>query len=172
MPENLLWIMLLVVHDIEGITDISCKYLQCHGTLLCNQHHMLKRLVLNINSKVGIFGRLSEVHCGAIDKASHQLSDSGDYAVSFVSVRSFMEDLGLFVKYFPASMDSGNSDTLLQLSSSTILGLVDVISAVVVDQNEYNKAYIDAATGILPHQIFFILNRNFSVYLQHHRDCI
>ena len=29
---------------------------------------------------------------------THQLSNSANYAVSFVSVRSFMDDLGLFVK--------------------------------------------------------------------------
>ena len=82
--------MLIVVHEILGIASISCKSLQGHSTLICNQHHKLKRLVLDINSKVGIVGSLSEVQRSAISEATHQLSDSDDYAVSFVSVRGFM----------------------------------------------------------------------------------
>ena len=99
IPDESWWIMLLVVHEISGITAISYKYLQGHSTLLCNQHHTLKRLVLDINSKVGIVGSLSEVQREVISKATHQISDSANYAVSFVSVRGFMEDLGFFVKY-------------------------------------------------------------------------
>ena len=170
MPDSSWWILLLVVHDIAGIAAISCKSLQGHGTLLCNQHHTLKRLVLEINSKVGIIGRLSEVQRGAIDETTHQLSDSADYAVSFVAVRGFMEDLGLFVKDRLAAMDSGNRDTLLQLSAAAILGLVDGISAVVAERNEDNEAYIDASPGVLPHQLVRILPRDFSVYLQCHRE--
>ena len=122
------------VHEIAGIAAILCKSLQGHITLLCNQHHILKRLVLDINSKFGIVGILSEVQRGAISEATHQLSDSTDYAVSFVSVRDFMEDLGFFVKYRLAAMDNGNRDTLLQLSAATILGLVDGISAVIAER--------------------------------------
>ena len=92
MPDKSWWIMLLVVHDIAGIADIACKYLQGHITLLCNQHHKLKRLVIYINRKVGIVGILSEVQRGAIREATHQLYDSDHYAVSFVAVRGFMED--------------------------------------------------------------------------------
>ena len=66
-------------------------------------------------------------------------------------------------------MDSGNFDTLLQLSAATILGLVDGISAVVVDQNEDNEACIDADLSVLTHQIFRILPSNFCVYLQFHQ---
>ena len=98
----------------------------------------MKRLVLDINSKVGIVGSLSEVQRGAISEATHQISDSDDYAVSFVAVRGFMEDLGFFVKDCLAAMDNGNCDTLLQLSEATILVLVDGISAVVVERNEDN----------------------------------
>ena len=58
MPDESWWILLLVVHEISGIAVISCKSLQVHITLLCNQHHTLKRLVLDINSKVGIVGSL------------------------------------------------------------------------------------------------------------------
>ena len=90
MPDKSWWILLLVVHEISGIAAISCKSLQGHSTLLCNQHHTLKRLVLDINSKVGIVGSLSEVQRGAISKATHQLSDSANYAVSFIAVRGFM----------------------------------------------------------------------------------
>ena len=107
--------------------------------------------VIDINSKVGIFGSLSEVHRGAISKATHQISDSADYAVSFVAVRGFMEDLGFFFKDSLAAMDNRNCDTLLKLSAAAILGLVDGISAVVVEQSEDNEAYIDAAPNVLPH---------------------
>ena len=69
--------MLIAVHDITGISYIFCKSLQVHGTVFCNQYHTLKRLVIDINIKVGIFGRLSEVHRGAINEASYQLSDLG-----------------------------------------------------------------------------------------------
>ena len=44
-----------------------------------------------------------------------------------------MEDLGLFVKYIFAAMDIRNCDTLLKLSADIILGLVDGISTVVVE---------------------------------------
>ena len=81
-----------------------------------------------------------------------------------------MEDLGFFVKDRLAAMDNGNCDTLLQLSAAAILGLVDGISAVVVERNEDNEAYIDDATSVLPHQLFRILTRNLSVYLQRHRE--
>ena len=157
--------MLLVVYEIAGITAILCKYLQGHGTLLCNQHHMLKRLVFEINIKVGIIGRLSEVHRGTIDKTTRQLSDSADYEVSYVSVRGFIDDLGLFVKYFLAATESGNHDTLLQLYAATIIGLMNGISAVIVEKNE---AYIDADPSVLPHQIVRIMPCDYNVYLQRH----
>ena len=124
---------MLAVHEIAGIAAIVCRLLQGHSTLLYNQHHTLKRLVLEINSKVGIVGSLSEVQRGAISKVTHQLSDSANYAVSFVAVRIFMEYLGFFVKDCIAATDNGNRDTLLQLSAAAILGLVDSISAVVAD---------------------------------------
>ena len=59
MPDKSWWIILLIFHDISGITDILCKFLQGHSTLLFNQYHTLKRLVLDINSKVGIVGIMS-----------------------------------------------------------------------------------------------------------------
>ena len=86
-PVELWWIMLLVVHEVAGIAAIACKSLQGHSTLLCNRHHTLKRLVIHIKCKGGIVGILSEVQHGAIRKATHQLSDSANYAVSsFVAV--------------------------------------------------------------------------------------
>ena len=75
MSENLWWILLLVIQEIAVIVAILCKSLLDHGTLLCNQHHMLKRIILDINSNFGIIGRLSEVQRGVIGEASHQLSD-------------------------------------------------------------------------------------------------
>ena len=170
MLDESWWIMLLVVHEISGIAAIACKSLQGHSTLLCNQHHTLKRLVIDINCKVGIVGILSEVQCGAISEATHQLSDSAGYAVSFVAVRGFMEDLGFFVKERLEAMDSGNCDMLLQLSAPAILGLVDGIIAIVAERNEDNEAYIDNDPSVLPHQIVRILPRNFSVYLQRHQE--
>ena len=131
---------------------------------------MLKRLVLDINSKVGIVGSLSEVHRDAISEATHQLYDSADYAVSFVAIRVFMEYLGSFVKDLIAAMDNGNCDTLLQFSTAAILGLVDGISAVVAEQNKYNEAYIYAAPSVLPHQLVRILSRDFFVYMQCHEE--
>ena len=44
------------------------------------------------------------------------------------------------------------------------------ISAVVAEQKKDNEAYIDAAPGILPHQIFHILPCNFCVYLRCHQE--
>ena len=129
-------------------------------------------LVLDINSKVGVVGSLSELQRGAISEATHQLSDSADYAVSFVSIRGFMEDLGFFVKDCLAAMDNRNCDTLLQLSAAAIIGLVDGITAIVGERNEDKGAYIDAAPNILPHQLVRILPREFSVYLQHHRELL
>jgi hypothetical protein len=54
MPDDSWWILMLFVHEIPGIAAISYKSLQRHGALLCNQHHTLQRLVLEINNKVGI----------------------------------------------------------------------------------------------------------------------
>ena len=68
-------------------------------------------------------------------EATHQLSDSADYAVSFFAVRGFMEDLGFFVKDCLAAMDNRNCETLLKLSAAAILVLVDGISAIVAEQN-------------------------------------
>jgi hypothetical protein len=83
------------------------KSLQSHGALLCKQHHTLQRLVLEINNKVGIVGILKEAQRGAIDEATHQISDSGDYAVAFANVSGCMEDLGMFVKDRLSAKDSG-----------------------------------------------------------------
>ena len=170
MPDSSWWVLLLVVHEITGIAAILWKYLQVHGMLMLNQHHTLKRLVFDISIKVGIIRRLSEVQRGAIDEMTHQLYDAASYAVSFFAVRYFIEDLVLFVKYCLAEMASGNRDMLLQFSAAAIPGLVDGISAVVTEQNEYNKAYIDAAPSVLPHQLVRILPCNLCVYLQCHRE--
>jgi hypothetical protein len=107
---------------------------------------------------------------GAIDEATHQLSDSGDCAVAFANVSGCMEDLGMFVKDRLSAMDSGHHETLLRLSASAILKLVDGISAVVAERTEDNEAYIDAAPDVLPHQLVRILPRDFCVYLQRHRE--
>ena len=80
---------------------------------------MLKRLVIEINSKVGIVGSLSEVQRSAISEATHQLSDSADYVVSLVAVRGFMDDLGFFVKYRLAAMDNGDFDKESQVLHET-----------------------------------------------------
>jgi hypothetical protein len=76
-----------------------------------------------------------------------------------------MEDLGMFVKDRLSAMDSGHSQTLLRLSTSAIFELVDGITAVVVERTEDNKAYINAAPDVLPHQLVRILPRDFCVYL-------
>ena len=102
---------MLVVHFITGIAIILYRYLQGYFMLICIQHHMLKTLVLNIYKKVDIVGRFSEAHCGAINKAIHQVSESHDYIVSFVAVRGFMEDLDLFFRYSFAAMNNNNHDT-------------------------------------------------------------
>ena len=127
-------------------------------------------MVLDINSKVGIVGSLSEVQRDTIIKATHQLYDSADYAFSFVFERGVMEDLGFFVKDCLAATENGNCDTLLQLSVAAILGLVDGISSVIAERNKENEAYIDAAPSGIPHQLVRILPRDFSVYLQRHRE--
>ena len=57
---------------------------------------------------------------------------------------------------------------MLQLSAAAILVLLDDISAIVVEKNEDNKAYIDAAPSVLPHRLVRILPRDFLVYLQSH----
>ena len=69
-------------------------------------------------------------------------------------------------------MDSSNCDTLLQLSLSAILGLVDVISTAVVWQNKDNESYIEAAPGVIPHQFFYILPHKFSIYMQRYEDLL
>ena len=124
----------------------------------------------NINVKVGIVGSLLEVYHGGISEATHKLSDSEDYAVSFISVRGCMEDLGFFVTYHLATMDKRNRDTMMQLSAAAIIGLVDGISAVVAEQYEDNEAYIDTAPSVLPHQLVRILPHNLSIYLQCYRE--
>jgi hypothetical protein len=153
MPDDSWWILMLFVHEIAGIAAISCKSLQRHGALLCNQHHTLQRLVLEINNKVGIAGILAEARRCAIDEATHQLSDSGDYAVALANVSSCMEDLGMFKDRLSA-MDSGHRETLLRLSASAILELVDGITAVVAERTEDKEAYIDAAPDVLPISLY------------------
>jgi hypothetical protein len=81
-----------------------------------------------------------------------------------------MEDLGMFVKERLSAMDSGYRETLLRLSASAILELVDGITAVVAERTEDNEAYMDAAPDVLPHQLVRILPRDFCVYLQRHRE--
>lgn len=169
-PDESWWILLLVVHEIAGIAAISCKSLQGHGTLLCNQHHTLARLVDEINSTVGVVGRLSDDQRAAIDVTTHELSDSGNYAIAFAAASGFMEDLGGFVKDRLAAMDDGNRDNLLRVSASAILGLVDGISAVVAERTGDNEAYINAAPAVLPHQLVRVLPRDFSTSLQRHRE--
>jgi hypothetical protein len=78
-------------------------------------------MVLEINNKVGIVGILTEAQRGAIDEATHQLSDSGDYAVAFANASGCMEELGMFVKYRLSAMDSRRREALLRLSASAIL---------------------------------------------------
>jgi energy-converting hydrogenase Eha subunit B len=85
---------------------------------------------------------LTEAQRCAIDEATHQLSDSIDYAVTFANVSGCMENLGMFVKDRLSAMDSGHHGTLLRLSASTILELVDGITAVVAERTEDNEAYI------------------------------
>jgi len=108
---------------------------------------------------------LTEAQHGAIDEATHQLSDSSDYAVAFATVNGCMEDLGMFVKDRLSAMDNGHRETLLRLSTSAILELVDGITAVVAERTENNEAYINAAPNVLPHQLVRILPRDFCVYL-------
>jgi hypothetical protein len=172
MPDDSWWILMLFVHEIAGIAAISCKSLQRHGALLCNQHHTLKRLVLEINNEVGIVGILTEAQRGTIDEAMHQLSDLGDYVVAFDTISGCMEDLGMFVKDRLFAMDSGHRETLLRLSTSAILELVDGITAVVAERTEDNEAYINVAVDVLPHQLIRILPRDFCVYLQRHMECL
>jgi hypothetical protein len=100
---------------------------------------------IEINNKVGIVGILTEAQHGAINEATHQLSDSRDCAIAFANVSGCMEDLGMLVKGRLSPMDSGHRETLLQLSASAILELVDDITPVVAERTEDNEAYIDAA---------------------------
>lgn len=170
VPDDSWWILMLFVHEIAGIAAISCKSLQTHGALLCNQHHTLQRLVREINSKVGIDCMLTESQRGQVDETTHQLSASGDYVVSFANICGCMKDLGMFVQDRLNTMDSGHRETLLRSSASAILELVDGITAVVAERSEDNEAYIDAAPDVLPHQLVRILPRDFCVYLQRHRE--
>jgi hypothetical protein len=136
----------------------------------CATNITLQRPVLEINNKVGMVGILTEAQRDASDEATHQLSDSGAYAVAFANVSGCMEDLGMFVKDRLSAMDRGHRETLLRLSASAILELVDGLTAVVADKTEDNEAYIDAAPDVLPHQLVRILPRDFCVYLQRHRE--
>ncbi len=47
---------------------------------------------------------------------------------------------------------------------------MDGITAVVAEKTEDNKAYINAAPNVLPHQLARILPHDFRVYLQRHRE--
>jgi hypothetical protein len=96
-------------------------------------------VVLKINNKVGIVGILTEAQRGVIDEATHQLFYSGDYAVAFATISGCMEDLGMFVKDRLSIMDSGHRETLLRLSASAILELVDGITAVIAERTEDNE---------------------------------
>jgi hypothetical protein len=77
----------------------------------------LQRLALEINNNVERAGILTEAQRGAIDEATYQLSDSGDYAVTFANVSGCMEGLGMFVKDRLSAMESGHRETLLRLSA-------------------------------------------------------
>lgn len=162
--------MLFVVHEIAGIVCISCKSLQEHASLLYNQNILLKRLVLEINKKVSIDGSLSEMQRGAIDQAIHELSASGEYALSLAAVRSFMENMGFFVKFCLVAMENTSRDMLLRFSANAVLGLVNSISAIVVEQTEDNEAHRNTASSVRPHQLVRILPRDFSDCLQSHRE--
>jgi C4-dicarboxylate-specific signal transduction histidine kinase len=67
-------------------------------------------------------------------------------------------------------MDSGHRETLLRLSLSAILELVDGIAAVVAKRTEDNEAYIDAAPDVLPHQRVRIMPATSAFFLQRHRQ--
>ena len=69
-------------------------------------------------------------------------------------------------------MDSSNCDTLLKLSSSAILGFLNVISTAFLWQNKDNESYIEAAPGVLPHQFFCIPPHKSSIYLQRYQDIL
>jgi hypothetical protein len=144
---------MLFVHDIAGIAAISYKSLQSHGALLCNQHHTLQRLVLEINNKVWIVDTWTEAQRGAIDEATHQLLIRATMRSHSLTSGGCMEDLGMFVKDRLSAMNSGRRETLLRLSASAILELVDSITAAVAERIEDNEAYIDAAPDVLPHQL-------------------
>ena len=47
---------------------------------------------------------------------------------------------------------------------------MDGISAVVMERNEYNKAYIYATPSVLTHHLVRILPCDFCVYLKRHRE--
>ena len=170
MPDESWWILLLVVHEIAGIVAISCRSLQGHGVLLCNQHQTLKRLVDEIILKTGAVGNLSEAQRGAIDETTHQLSDSGNYSISFTAISGFIEDMGMFAKDRLEAMNSDNRDMLLRSTTLAILELVDGISAIVAERTEGNECYLDAAPDVLPHQLVRVLPRHFCTYLQRHRQ--
>ena len=70
-------------------------------------------MVLNINDKVEIFENVSNAHHGAIDKATHKLSDLGEYAVTLADVCSFMEDLGSFFRSHLAAKNDRHLDALM-----------------------------------------------------------
>jgi hypothetical protein len=120
--------------------------IQRHGALLCNQHHTLQRLVLEINNKVRIVGILTEAQRGAIDEATHQLSDSGDM------LSHSLASVAVWRTWAGSSKDG--------------------ITAVVAESTEDNEAYIDADPDVLPHQLVRILSRDFCVYLQRHRELL
>lgn len=150
MPDESWWIALHVVHEITGISFISCKSLNGHGLLLCNQHIALNRLFLEISSKFGIAESLLEMQRSAIAEATHEPSDSGEYALSLAAVRDFVKDMGFFVKVYLVTRDKAGCDTLLRMSANAILVLVDDISAIVAEPTEENEAYLDAAPVFCP----------------------
>jgi hypothetical protein len=67
----------------------------------------------------------------------------------------------MIVKDRLSAMDSGHRETLLRLSASAILELVDGSTAVVAERSEDSEAYIDAAPDVLPYQLVRIQPRDF-----------
>ena len=156
---------MIVIRDIVGISVITYKSMQGCGTMLWNHYHELWRLVLNINDKVGIVVNLLNAQHGAIDKAKHEISGLGKYTVTLDAVHGFMEELVLFVKGYLSAMGFRHIDALIQLTESSILGLVYGIISVIAEQTQYNEDYFGTAPDILPHKRFLVMFRNFSLFV-------
>ena len=41
-----------------------------------------------------------------------------------------------------------------------------------MEKTKENEAYVSNSTDVLPHQLVLVIPHNFSLFVQHHRECL